>query len=377
MQKLRVGFCYDDSLDKQDGVAQYVKNLGQWLSGEGHHVFYLVGETRLKQWSGGRVYSLAKNQKVFFNGNFVSTPLPANRRRIREVLRSERPDILHVQVPYSPFMAGRVIALAVSEAAVVGTFHILPANPLARFGTRLLRLFYLRSLKRFSRIVSVSAPAAAFAQRSLGIECALSSNVVELGRFRAAKTRPRPNHIVFLGRLVRRKGCEELLRAFLLLSAKVPGVRLSIAGDGPERAKLETIVRDANLQSSVKFLGFINEEDKPDLLASAQIACFPATGGESFGIVLIEAMAAGAGVVVGGNNPGYASVLGKNSQALVDPSNFSAFAKKLENILVDQNLASKLHELQKQQVQQYDVTVVGRQLLKIYHQAIASRRRKS
>src|SRR3989344_4943115 len=160
--KLSVGFCYDDSLDKTDGVAQYVKNLGQWLSGQGHHVFYMVGETYLKRWSGGSVYSLSKNQRVFFNGNFVSTPLPASRRRIKQVLQKERPDILHVQVPYSPFMAGRIISAAHPETAVVGSFHILPANVLARLGSKLLRLFYLHTLKRFSRIVSVSQPAADF-----------------------------------------------------------------------------------------------------------------------------------------------------------------------------------------------------------------------
>lgn len=374
--KLSVAFCYDGSLDGQDGVAQYVKNLGGWLSSQGHHVFYMVGETRLTQWAGSPVYSLAKNQRVVFNGNSLSTPLPASRRKIRKILEKERPDILHIQVPYSPFMAGRVIAAASSEIAIVGTFHILPANTMARLGSKLLHLFCLRTLKRFSRVVSVSHPAATFARRSFGINSIVSSNVVELGRFSQAKVQPQPNHVVFLGRLVRRKGCEELLRAFALLSAKVPGARLSIAGDGPRRAKLEAIVKEKGLESSVKFLGFISEADKPDLLASAQIACFPATSGESFGIVLIEAMAAGAGVVVGGNNPGYASVLGENSEVLVDPGDSLAFAARLEKILTNQSLAGRLHKQQQEHVKQYDVAVVGNQLLKIYAEAIASRHQK-
>lgn len=375
-RKLSVGFCYDDSLDKADGVTQYVKNLGNWLGSQGHHVFYLVGETKIRDWAGGHVYSLAKNQKVFFNGNFVSTPLPANRRRIKEVLRKERPDILHVQMPYSPFLAGRVIAAASPETTIVGTFHILPANILARLGSRFLRLFYLRTLKRFSRVVSVSQPAADYAHRAFGINGAVSSNVVELNRFSQGGSQPQENHIVFLGRLVKRKGCEELLRAFALLLAKVPDARLSIAGDGSCRAKLETIVKEKGLESSVKFLGFISEAEKPRLLASAQIACFPATGGESFGIVLIEAMAAGAGVVMGGNNPGYASVLGKNSVTLVDPGKSTAFAESLEKILTDKSLAGRLHKQQQEQVKRYDVAVVGSQLLEVYTQAIARRRQK-
>ena len=374
--KLSVGFCYDDSLDKADGVAQYVKNLGNWLSYQGHHVFYLVGETKTRNWAGGHVYSLAKNQKVFFNGNFVSTPLPASRRRIKEVLQKERPDILHVQMPYSPFLAGRVITAVSPETAVVGTFHILPANILARLGSRFLRLFYLRTLKRFSRVVSVSQPAADFAHRAFGINSVVSSNVVELGRFSQGGSQPQENHIVFLGRLVKRKGCEELLRAFAILKKRLPAATLTIAGDGPMRQKLEKYADDSGLRGSVTFRGFVDENEKPGILASASIACFPATGGESFGIVLIEAMAAGAGVVMGGNNPGYASVLGKNLVTLVDSGNSMAFAESLEKILTDHNLAGKLHEQQQEQVKQYDVAVVGSQLLKIYTQAIASRRQK-
>lgn len=371
-----IAFLYDDSLDKQDGVPQYVKTLGKWLAGQGHQVFYMVGETRLKEWAGGPVYSLSKNQKVFFNGNFLSTPLPASRQAIRRVLDNERPDVLHVQVPYSPFLAGRIISVASPKTAVVGTFHILPANRFVRLSSRLLRLFCLRTLKRFDRLVSVSQPAADFARRSFSIKSELSPNVVELDKFRQTKGKPRPNHIVFLGRLVKRKGCEELLRAFTLLKIKVPQARLSIAGDGPLRAKLEAIIKDKGLGTSVKFLGFISEADKPGLLASAQIACFPATSGESFGIVLIEAMAAGAGVVVGGNNPGYASVLGINSQALVNPADKFGFANRLEKFLKDQKLADKLHKQQQELVKKYDVSVVGNQLLKIYREAIASRRQK-
>ncbi len=78
----------------------------------------------------------------------------------------------------------------------------------------------------------------------------------------------------------------------------------------------QNYVEQNNLRSSVKFLGFVNERDKPELLASAAIACFPSLGGESFGIVLIEAMAAGASVVLGGNNPGYTSVLGDRPESL-------------------------------------------------------------
>lgn len=374
--KLAVGFLFDDALDSNDGVAQYVKNLGAWLSGQGHHVFYISGETRLTSWAGGPVYSLSKNIGASFNANRVRTPLPASRRLIKAILGKEKPDVLHVQVPYSPLLAGRVILAADPGAAIIGTFHIYPAGLLTRFGTRLLGIFCLRSLRRFDQMLSVSQPAADFARRTLGIKSTLSSNVVELSRFKAARARPQPGHIVFLGRLVKRKGTEELLKAFFILKDQEPRARLTIAGDGPQRARLERIVKQRGLSDRVKFLGYIDEKQKPNILSSAAIACFPSTGGESFGIVLIEAMAAGAGVVIGGNNPGYGSVLGKNSEALVDPRDSSAFAARLEKFLNDPDLAQKLHTHQQELVKQYDVAVVGSSLQRIYMEAIASRRQK-
>lgn len=373
---MRVGFLYDDSLDRTDGVSHQVKTLGKWLSEQGHEVCYLVGETKMSTWNGGKVYSLSKNKAVKFNGNKLATPIPASAKNIKDVLKKENLDVVHVQMPYSPFMAQKVINRLPSSVGVAGTFHILPANSLTSVGTRLLRLVYGKSLRRIDKLLAVSPAAAVFARTSLGAEFAVLPNAIDISQFQIKNSMHQPNHIVFLGRLVPRKGCLELLRAFRLLKERLPAVTLIIAGDGPLRGQLEKFVSDNNLQDCVKFLGLIDEKDKPKLLSTAAIACFPSLGGESFGIVLIEAMAAGSGVVVGGNNPGYVSVLGENSQVLVDPHSSSEFASRLDKILIEQNLATRLHERQQEQVKQYDVSVVGKQLVEIYRQAIASRRQK-
>ncbi len=374
--KLSVAFLYDDSLDKNDGVAQFVKRTGEWLSGQGHNVIYLVGETKAKKWAGADIFSLSKNLKVSFNGNKLTTPLPAKACRINRVLTKNQFDVLHVQTPYSPFMAQRVINRTPKNVGVVGSFHVLPANVMVVWGTRALRLIYGRSLKRFQAMMGVSPAAAEFAKWALGLPTSVLPNVVDLKKMQVPKPGNQKQNIVFLGRLVKRKGAAQLLEAFKVVHEKLPDARLTIAGDGPERTNLEKFVRRHNLNDSVKLLGFIDEKDKPSILASAAIACFPSTGGESFGIVLIEAMAAGAGVVVGGNNPGYASVLGGSSETLVDPGNSLAFANQLEKILTDQNLAQSLHKQQQEQVKQYDVDVVGNHLLQIYTEAIASHQQK-
>jgi len=377
-KKLSIGFLFDDTLDSNDGVAQYVKTLGAWLSGRGHEVSYLVGESHTKEWAGGKVYSLAKNVKVIFNGNRLSMPLPATSTDIKKLMANQHFDVLHVQAPYSPFMSQKVINASSHSTTVVGTFHVFPSGWLARTGAHLLRVFYGSSLLRIQPMLAVSPAAAGFAKEAFNLKCLISPNVVAIARFKIknAHSSTDQSTIVFLGRLVKRKGCRQLLEAFKLLSQKMPEVRLTIAGDGPERPELEQFVIRHGLEQSVDFLGFIDEKDKPLLLAGADIACFPSLGGESFGIVLIEAMAAGAGVILGGDNEGYRGVLGAQPKLLVDANNSAVFAARLEELLTDKELASTLHSWQAQEAKRYDVATVGPQVLGIYKEAIANRSSK-
>jgi len=375
-EKLSIAFLFDDTLDSNDGVAQYVKALGAWLSSQGHEVSYLAGQTKLRSWAGGRVYSLARNFPVSFNSNRLSVPLPASGRRIDKLLAARHLDILHVQVPHSPLMSQKVINRSSPDTAVIGTFHILPASRLAIFGSRALRLAYFTGLRRFDTVLSVSLPAARFAKQFFGLDSEVVPNVVDLKRFvpSSAQKQVPQTDILFLGRLVPRKGCQELLEAFRLLHKRHPRVKLTVAGDGPERSELEKFVAKNNLGGSVSFMGYIEESDKAGLLAGAKIACFPSLHGESFGIVLLEAMAAGSGVVLGGNNPGYRSVLAEQPELLVDPSDSAAFARRLELLLKDPDLRNRLHAWQMRHVRQYDVGKVGPKVLQAYRLAIAKRR---
>lgn len=265
---------------------------------------------------------------------------------------------------------------AAARVGVVGTFHILPAGRLASWGTWLLRPVYGKSLKRIDEMLSVSRSAAKFADFSLKLESKVLPNAVELAALKNnTKLSRSSKRIVFLGRLVDRKGCRQLLEAFSILASANPEINLIIASDGPERGKLENFVRRKSLDSQVTFLGFISEEEKSDLLGSADIACFPSMYGESFGIVLVEAMAAGAGVVIGGNNPGYATVLDK--EALFDPKDAVGLASMLENLLNDKDLVSRIHLKQQEDVKQYNIELVGPRLLEVYRSVVAKKQSKS
>lgn len=374
---LSIGFLYDDTLDSTDGVAQYVKTLGAWLSARGHKVSYLVGETESTKWHGGNIYSLSKNLKISWAGNRMSIPLTADRRKIKKIMGSVKFDVLHVQVPYSPFMSQLVINQSRPATAVVGTVHVFPSSWLSLAGSKLLRQIYGKSLKRFDLMLGVSSAVQLYAKKAFRVDAQISPNVIDLSVFKiGSKRRPgQIRRIVFLGRLVERKGCEYLLRAFKLTEKQLPDTNVIVAGDGPDRKKLEKLSRSLGINHKTVFLGRVSEKQKVNILAGADIACFPSLYGESFGIVLIEAMAAGAQVVLGGNNPGYSSVLGRQKELLIDPRDEAAFAARLRKLLRDKALASELHKWQLAEVRRYDVALVGPRIEAIYRSAIVNRAR--
>lgn len=361
---LKVGIVLDDSLDRPDGVQQYVKSLGNWLLGQGHVVHYLVGQS---QSDDKVIHSLSRNIRTRFNQNRLTIPLPASKKRIQTLLAEQKYDVLHIQMPFSPLLAGRVIQAAPVHTAVVGTFHILPFGRMQKTANKALAVVQKSSLRRFDAICSVSSAAAQFAKETYSIESHVIPNMIDLNRF-ASNTSPHPGRIVFLGRLVARKGCQQLLEALQM----VDYTEVIIAGDGPMRSQLEGYAK-THLKH-VTFLGRIDESQKADLLASAQIAVFPSLGGESFGIVLIEAMAAGSGVVLGGNNPGYATVLAPWPETLVDPRNAVEFAKTLSHYLQNTKTTARTHTAQARAVKQYDCQVAGASVLDMYRTALQTRR---
>lgn len=365
LNKLKIGFVLDDTLDTPDGVQQYVLTVGKWLQGQGHEVHYLVGQTVRKDID--NVHSMAKNLKVRFNQNVLSIPLPSNKKDIRQKLIDLNLDVLHVQMPYSPLFAGRVIKSVSPSVRVIGTFHIVPASWLEKTGARTLQLITKQTLRRFDDIVSVSPAAQQFANTIFGIQSTVIPNAVDIRAFKHTPIQQKPLHIVFLGRLVERKGCIWLLEALKQLQTLTNApYKVTIAGKGPLAGTLQNYVTSQKI-NNITFAGFVTEQDKPRLLASADIAVFPSTGGESFGIVLIEAMAAGSRVVIGGDNVGYRSVLGDYPQLLVNPKDTDAFAHRLADFLESRQQRLEARKWAVKAIMQYDVSVVGKALISIYN----------
>lgn len=366
-----IGFVLDDTLDKPDGVQHQVLTIGEWMRSRGHEVHYIVAATERTDIP--NIHPVSRFVNLTFNGNGVRTPLPASRGAIKKVLKEIHFDAIYVQMPFSPLLGGKVIRALPKNTKLIGMFHIAPYGRISNAATRALGLVSRRYLKYFDHFTFVSEAARDFAKKTFKIHGVYIPNCIDVAKMAKGKKRKayasgKSKTIVFLGRLVERKGALYLLKALAYMKGRgtLPeNTRVLIGGKGPLKEKLETYSKAHGLDNYVEFLGFIHDDDKADLLASADVAVFPSTGGESFGIVLIEAMAAGAGIVLGGDNIGYQHVLSDSPNSLFDPKNTIQFASILHTALVDAARIKSINSWQQKTVHQYDVTIVAKKLLSL------------
>jgi phosphatidylinositol alpha-mannosyltransferase len=154
----------------------------------------------------------------------------------------------------------------------------------------------------------------------------------------------------------------------------LPGFRVIVCGRGPLEKQLKTFVKDNKLQNIVEFAGFVDEDDKPSYYASADLAVFPSKGGESFGIVLLEAMVNGRTAVLAGDNPGYHSVMAPQPDLLFNPHDAGALSKKLAVYLKDAEKRGKMAAWGSEYTKNFDTALVGQKLLAVYNEALRKRR---
>src|SRR5699024_9099522 len=204
LTSMKIALVVDDTLDSTDGVQQVILEVGRELSRRGHEIHYLTSTTSRTDLA--HVHSLARNWRFRFNGNRVGIPLPARRRELSALLAREKFDLVHVSIPYSPLLAGRIISTLPPSTPLVGTFMILPLGLISTWGGKLLGLWQRRQVKRFDRFMAVSAPARDFSRFMYGRPGINTGNPVDIAPFAAARERARtargeadPVEILFLG----------------------------------------------------------------------------------------------------------------------------------------------------------------------------------
>jgi len=367
-RKLRIGIVCPYSWDVPGGVQNHIRDLAEFLINNGHHVEVLAPATESEDLpeyvvSAGRAVSIPYNGAVAR----VLFGVGAN-SRVRSWINDGDFDLLHLHEPAIPSLS--LLACWAGEGAMVGTFHAA-----AKYQKAIVAIGPILEpvIEKLSARIAVSESARLTLTAHLETDAIVIPNGIYADNYRDGSSRPewQGNTIGFLGRFEEdRKGLPVLLDALPIISRFIPDIRVLIAGPGDSQEVLEKV--DPQLRDRVEFLGKISEEDKADFLASVSLYIAPNTGGESFGIILAEAMAGGAAVVAS-DIPAFADVLG-NGQfgALFESENSENLAKVIIDLLRDDAKRRDLASAGAGHAQRFDWSQVGEEIFEVYELAMVS-----
>ena len=372
-RKLRIGIVCPYSWDVPGGVQNHIRDLAEFLINNGHYVEVLAPATESADLpdyvvSAGRAVSIPYNGAVAR----VLFGVVAN-SRVRSWINDGDFDLLHLHEPAIPSLS--LLACWAGEGAMVGTFHAA-----AKYQKAIVAIGPILEpvIEKLSARIAVSESARLTLTAHLETDAIVIPNGIYADNYRDGAARPewQGNTIGFLGRFEEdRKGLPVLLDALPIISRFVPDIRVLIAGPGDSDDVLEKV--DPQLRHRVDFLGKISEADKADFLASVSLYIAPNTGGESFGIILAEAMAGGA-TVVASDIPAFADVLGDGKYgALFESENSESLAKVIIDMLRDNEKRKALAIAGAAHAQRFDWSQVGEEIFEVYELAMVQGRKVS
>jgi phosphatidylinositol alpha-mannosyltransferase len=362
---VRVALACPYAWDDPGGVQVHVRELAEHLLGRGHEVVVLAPVRRRAEqpWvrGVGRPVDLPYNAS-----NAPIDPRPWSIRGVRDRLDAFRPDVVHVHEPFAPSTA--MWATLAARVPVVATFHT---------GVVRSRLYDVSApiLRRIARRIAVGIAVSRVAERAaaarIGGSFKIVPNGADVGRFARAEPADlgEGKKLLFVGRLDERKGFPTAVRAFARLASDRPGLRLIVVGDGPQRSAVADLPSDVGAR--VTLLGVIPNVDLPPYEAACDVYLGTSVGGESFGVVLVEAMAAGLPVVAS-DIPGYDEVVRDGVEGLlVRPRDPEAVAAAAATILDDPALAARFADAGRRRAAMFDWDVVAVRVEELYRLATA------
>jgi phosphatidylinositol alpha-mannosyltransferase len=335
---MRIGIVTQSYYPRFGGVTEHVHATATELVRRGHDVRVITARFKEERDAGLRVERIGRNVLIPFNRAYVDYTVGWNlKAQLKALFRRHAFDLVHTHCPAAPSLP--LLALAAAECPQVGTFHMTGRNRLQD----MFKAPLARRMERLDARIAVSATAEECAEHYFGGTYRVIPNGVDVERFHPDndpfeqwQSRDKVN-IVFVGRLDPRKGVNHLIAAVPRVIERTRGrARFLIVGDSYLRNKLEASVQP-DMREHVEFIGAVPAEDLPRWYATADIFVSPATGNESFGIVLLEAMAAGKPVVCS-DIPGYRSVVvpGQNG-VLHAPNDVESLADALSSLVDDED----------------------------------------
>ena len=367
---MRIGIVCPYSFDVPGGVQFHVRDLAEHLIGQGHHASVLAPsdeDTDLPEY----VESVGRAVPVRYNGSVARLNFgPVTAARVGRWLERGDFDVLHLHEPVTPSIA--LLALWAAEGPVVATFHT------SNLRSRAMQAAYplLRpSLEKILARIAVSEDARRTVTTHLGGDAVVIPNGVNVARFAEAPAHPAwtgtagAPTLAFLGRIDEpRKGLPVLSAARPEVLDRHPGTRLLVAGPGDVSAARERL--DPRVARATEFLGMVSDQDKASLLSSVDAYVAPHTGGESFGIVLVEAMSAGAPVVAS-DLPAFVRVLdGGRTGAMFANEDSDDLARTLVRLIDSEAERRRLCEEGRRRAQAFDWSVVAQDVMAVYEMVV-------
>lgn len=365
---MKIGLVSPYDYSFPGGVVNHISCLAHHFVQVGHEVRIIAPCLRTgTQYFEEEVTAVGRPLPVPFGGSVARVPLsPRLPIQVGEILASENFDVLHLHEPFTPMLS--ISALLKSNCVNVGTFHACLSKPRIYW---LGRPAFRRWLPRLHGKIAVSKPALDYVSRHLPGDYRIIPNGIDTDQFcpdgpRREELADGKLNILFVGRLEKRKGLAYLLNACAKVQKTFPDFRLIVVGPGTRlRPGYEELVRDLRLRDVV-FTDFVPNGELPKYYRSADIFCAPATGGESFGIVLLEAMAC-AKPVIATDIEGYASVVAHSEDGLlVPPRDDKSLARALLSLLDDRTLRHQMGAKGRSKAEKYSWANVAGQVMDQY-----------
>jgi phosphatidylinositol alpha-mannosyltransferase len=373
MKKIRIGMVCPYGWDTPGGVQTHMKDLAEYLISEGHYVSVLApvsdDSIRVEDYvvNAGKPISIPVNGSV---ARVLFGPLASS--RAKQWIAAGDFDLLHLHEPAIPSLS--LLACSAAEGPIVGTFHVSTPKKKAIYA---IGPILEPIVEKLTARIAVSELARSTLKAHFDTDAVVIPNGIDGQKYANAKVNPEysgPNSIGFMGRFEEpRKGLQVLINSLAIVARFIPNVKYLIAGPGDSEEFLKQL--NPQLQSRIEFLGRLSDQEKESFLKSVDVYVAPNTGGESFGIILTEALSAGTAVVAS-DIPAFKAVL-ENGEvgALFKNQDSADLAKVIVGLLRDDERRKKLANNGKLSAQKYDWQVVAEQIESVYEMAIAGGQR--
>ena len=366
---MKIGMVSPYAWDVPGGVQAHIKDLATYFRSGGHEVSVLAPAIDDASVAEDFVVTAGRPVAIPYNGAVARVLFgPVAATRVRQWIHKNDFDVLHLHEPAIPSLS--LLACSIAEGPMVGTFHVAAPRQKVAFAIAPLLEPVIEKLR--ARI-AVSEVARETLTIHLDTDAVVIPNGIAVDFFASGETRSdwsKELTIGFLGRFDEpRKGLDLLLRALPAIAKALPNVRILIAGPGEGLELMQSVA--PNLRNRLVFLGRLSDEEKATFLRSIDIYVAPNTGGESFGIILAEAMAAGAAIIAS-DLPAFLSVLGSGRYGLTFRNEDDGdLSRQIIRLGKDEKLREELRDRAKQGAKRFDWSEVGPEVMNVYQLARA------